>query len=330
MRAYVLGEDRVDDDHASPDDITAMAEIVKAGLAAGALGFSTSRTRLHRAKSGKVVPGTFASSDEVLGIGRMLSDVEQGVFQVSGDYVPEADELDWMKQLSRETGSPVLYSVVQSKGDPDQWRRLLRASEAASLEGAILRPQIAPRPAGLLLGFESSVHPFMVHEGYRPLAGLSVQARTEALASDETRGAILGKNPDCSRYEGVVAMILTDFEKMFPLGDDPDYEPPPEMSIAAIAAREERSPQAVAYDIMASNNGAGLIFLPMLGYVDNNLDATAEQMRHPNTIYGLADGGAHCGVISDASIPTFLLTHWARDRSRGARIPSEELVENQT
>lgn len=330
VRAYVMGEERVDDEHATLEDIAAMADIVKGGLEAGALGFSTSRTELHRAKSGNVVPGTHAAAEEVLGLGRMLSKVPHGVFQVSGDYIPEAEELGWMKQLSRETGSPVLYSVVQSAGDPDQWRRLLRASEDASLEGAVLRPQIAPRPAGLLLGFESSVHPFILHEGYQPLAGISLEARTQALASPETRAAIVENNPDYSRFDGVVAMILNGFEQMFPLGEDPDYEPPPEMSIAAIAAREGRSPQEVAYDIMASNHGAGLIFLPMLGYVDNNLDATAEQMRHPNTIYGLADGGAHCGVISDASIPTFLLTHWARDRSRGARIPIEELVENQT
>jgi N-acyl-D-amino-acid deacylase len=330
VRAYVMGAERVDDKHATAADITAMAEIVKEGLQAGALGFSTSRTMLHRAKSGNVVPGTYAAPEEVLGLGRMLGAVEHGVFQVAGDYIPEEEELGWMKQLSRETGKPVLYSVVQSAGDPDQWRRLLRASETALNEGAILRPQIAPRPTGLLLGFESTVHPFILHENYWPLLELTLAERTAALACKETRTAILEKSPDYSRFDGVVAMVINGFEQMFPLGEDPDYEPPPEMSVAAIAEREGRSPQEVAYDIMASQDGAGLIFLPMLGYVDTNLDATAEQMRHPNTIYGLADGGAHCGLISDASIPTFLLTHWARDRSRGARIPIEELVENQT
>ncbi len=330
VRAYVMGEERVDDEQATAADITAMAALVREGLEAGALGFSTSRTMLHRAKSGNVVPGTHAAPEEVLGLGRMLGDVEHGVFQVAGDYVPETEELAWMTQLSLETGKPVLYSVVQSAGDPDQWRRMLRASEVAAEAGALLRPQIAPRPAGLLLGFESTVHPFILHENYWPLAELSLAERTAALASPETRAAILAKHPDYSQFDGVVAMILNGFEQMFELGEEPDYEPPPEKSVAAIAAREGRSPQAVAYDIMTSRDGAGLIFLPMLGYTDNNLDATAEQMRHPNTIYGLADGGAHCGVISDASIPTFLLTHWARDRSRGERIPIEELVENQT
>jgi N-acyl-D-aspartate/D-glutamate deacylase len=125
-------------------------------------------------------------------------------------------------------------------------------------------------------------------------------------------------------------MVMNGFDQMFVLGDEPDYEPAPDQSIAAIAAREGRTPQEVAYDVMAANGGGGLIFLPMLGYVDCDLDATAEMMRHPHSVYGLADGGAHCGMISDASIPTFLLTHWARARSRGERIPIEELVENQT
>jgi N-acyl-D-amino-acid deacylase len=150
------------------------------------------------------------------------------------------------------------------------------------------------------------------------------------LATPETRASVLSKPPDYSKLSGVVGMVMHGFDQMFVLGEEPDYEPAAEQSIAAIAAREDRTPQEVAYDVMASEGGAGLIFLPMLGYVDKNLDATAEMMRHPNSVYGLADGGAHCGMISDASIPTFLLTHWARDRTRGERIPIEELVENQT
>jgi N-acyl-D-aspartate/D-glutamate deacylase len=307
-----------------------MAAIAREGLEAGALGISTSRTKLHRAKDGEFVPGTRAAFDEVLGIGRMLGEVGHGVFQLAGDYLPEDAELGWMKQLGRETGKRVLYSMVQSAGDPDQWRRLLRASEVDRAEGGLLTPQIAPRPAGLLLGFESSVHPFLLHANFWPLLQLSVEERRASLATPETRASVLGKPPDYSQLSGVVEMVMHGFDQMFVLGEEPDYEPAAEQSIAAIAAREGRTPQEVAYDVMASEGGAGLIFLPMLGYVDKDLDATAEMMLHPNSIYGLADGGAHCGMISDASIPTFLLTHWARDRTRGERIPIEELVENQT
>lgn len=330
VRAYVMGEAGANNEPANADHIDAMAAIVKSGLTAGALGFSTSRTMLHRAKNGELVPGTNASSDEVLGIGRMLGEVGHGVFQVSGDYVPEDKELGWMKQLTRETGRRVLFSVVQSGDDPDRWRRLLRAAEVDAAEGGQLTPQISPRPVGLLLGFESSVHPFILHPNYWPLQALSLAERRAALATPEVRTSILSAPPNYSELEGVVGMITHGFEQMYVLGEDPDYEPSAEQSIAAIAASENRTPQEVAYDIMMSREGEGLIFLPMLGYVDGDLDATSEMMRHPNTVYGLADGGAHCGLVSDASIPTFLLTHWARDRSRGARIPIEELVENQT
>jgi N-acyl-D-amino-acid deacylase len=330
VRAYVMGDAGAKNEDASPEDISNMAAIVKEGLEAGALGVSTSRTKLHKAKDGEFVPGTHAGIDEVLGIGRMLGEVGHGVFQMAGDYLPEDAELGWMKQLSRETGKRVLYSMVQSAGDPDQWRRLLRASEVDRAEGGLLTPQIAPRPAGLLLGFESSVHPFLLHKNIWPLYKLSLEERRAALAQPETKASILSAPPDYSQLTGVVGMVMHGFDQMFVLGEDPDYEPTAEQSIAAIAARDGRTPQEVAYDVMASNQGEGLIFLPMLGYVDRNLDATAEMMRHSNSIYGLADGGAHCGMISDASIPTFLLTHWARDRSRGERIPIEELVENQT
>jgi N-acyl-D-amino-acid deacylase len=330
VRAYVMGDAGAKNEDASPEDISNMAAIVKEGLEAGALGVSTSRTKLHKAKDGEFVPGTHAGIDEVLGIGRMLGEVGHGVFQMAGDYLPEDAELGWMKQLSRETGKRVLYSMVQSAGDPDQWRRLLRASEVDRAEGGLLTPQIAPRPAGLLLGFESSVHPFLLHKNIWPIYELPLEERRAALARPETKASILSAPPDYSQLSGVVGMVMHGFDQMFVLGEDPDYEPAADQSIAAIAERGGLTPQEVAYDIMASNDGQGLIFLPMLGYVDNNLDATAEMMRHPNSIYGLADGGAHCGMISDASIPTFLLTHWARDRSRGERIPIEELVENQT
>lgn len=329
VRAYVMGKG-LNENEASRDDIDRMAEIVREALEAGALGFSTSRTALHRAKDGKVVPGTYASSEEVLGIGRMLGHVGHGVFQMASDYLPEDYEIGWMKQLGRETGKRVLYSVVQSAGDPDQWRRLLRAAEEDAAEGGLLTPQIAPRPVGLLLGFEGSLHPFFLHKGFNALKDLTVEERTAALRTSAVREAILGNTPDFSRFEGVLAMLTSGFDMMYPLGKAPNYEPAPEDSVAAIAAREGRKPQEVAYDVLASDEDGNILYLPMLGYVDGNLDATRELMRHPNSVYGLADGGAHCGMISDASIPTFLLTHWGRDRTRGERIPLEELVENQT
>lgn len=329
LRTYVMGEKGAAGDHATASEIEEMARLVSEGLEAGALGVSTSRTMLHRAKNGDPVPGTKAAAEEVLGLGRPLGNVAHGVFQMASDYAPEPEELAWMKTLTRETGKPVLFSVVQSADDPDRWRRLLKAAADSAAEGGKLLPQIAPRPVGLLLGFESTVHPFILHRDYMPLAELHPADRRVALAQPEVREKILANPPDYSQFDGVLAMILSGFEQMFPLGETPNYEPAPDESIASLAKWKGVAPQELLYDIMMQETG-NLIYLPMLGYVDQNLDATAELMRDPNTVYGLADGGAHCGVISDASIPTFLLTHWARDRTRGDRLAIEELVANQT
>ena len=330
VRAYVMGERGAKNEKASPTDIQAMAALVKAALQAGALGFSTSRTILHRAKDGELVPGTSASEDELLGIGRTLGEVGHGVFQVASDLLPEEDELKWMKQLSRETGRHVSFACLQNGVVPDQWRRLLKACEEDAAQGGHITPQVAQRPAGLLLGFESTVHPFVFFAGYQALASLPVEERLERLADPAVRASILDNPPDFSRFSGVIAMVANGFGIQFPLGHPPDYEPGPEKCIAAIAEREGRAPHEVAYDIMLERGGKGLIYLPMLGYTEGNLDAMREMMLHPQAIYGLSDGGAHCGLICDASVPTFLLTHWVRDRSRGERIPIEEVVAAQT
>jgi N-acyl-D-aspartate/D-glutamate deacylase len=325
-----MGERGAKNEKASAADIAAMASIVKEALQAGALGFSTSRTILHRAVDGELVPGTTASEDELMGIGRTLGEVGHGVFQVASDLMPEENELAWMKRLSRETGRSVSFACLQNGIMPDQWRRLLKACEEDAAAGGHITPQVAQRPAGLLLGFESTVHPFVFFPGYQAIAALPVAERLERLADPVVRAAILADPPDFSSYAGVIAMVANGFAMMFPLGDPPDYEPGPEKSIAAIAAREGRAPHEVAYDIMMERGGKGLIYLPMLGYTEGSLDAMREMMLHPLSVYGLSDGGAHCGLICDASTPTFLLTHWVRDRWRGARIPIEEVVAAQT
>jgi N-acyl-D-aspartate/D-glutamate deacylase len=330
VRAYVMGERGAKNEKASPEDIEEMARVVREALQAGALGFSTSRTILHRAKDGELVPGTRAGEDEVLGIGRVLGEVGHGVFQVASDLTPEGDELHWMKQLSRETGRRVSFACLQNGLDPEQWRRLLVACEEDAREGGGLTPQVAQRPAGLLLGFESTIHPFIFYSEYQKLASLPIAERRQQLAEPAVRERILGSPPDDSAYEGVIAIVAKGYDNMYPLGDPPDYEPGPEKSVAAIAKREGRHPREVLYDVMLEREGQGIVYLPLLGYSHGNLDAMREMMLHPQAVFGLSDGGAHCGLICDASMPTFLLTHWARDRSRGERIPIEALVEAQT
>jgi N-acyl-D-aspartate/D-glutamate deacylase len=330
VRAYVMGERGAKNERATPEEIGEMAALVEEGLRAGALGFSSSRTILHRAKDGELVPGTTAEEEEVLGIGRALGAVGHGVFEVASDLAPETEELGWMRKLARETGRPVSFACLQNPIEPDQWKRLLAVCEEDAAEGGRLTPQVAQRPAGLLLGFESTAHPFLFSPAYAPLAALPFAERVEKRADPAVRAAILDGFGDLSQLPGPVRLVAEGFHTMFPLGDPPDYEPGPEKSIAAIATREGRDPREVAYDVMMQRGGRGLLYLPLLGYANGDLDAIRQMMLHPQAIFGLSDGGAHCGLICDASMPTFLLTHWVRDRSRGERIPVEQVVERQT
>ncbi len=330
IRAYVMGERGAKNEKAEPGEVAEMAKLVKEGLEAGALGFSTSRTILHRAVDGELVPGTTADREEVLGIGRALGEVGHGVFEVASDLAPEGEELQWMSDLGKETGLPVSFACLQNPIDPDQWRRLLQACEKDAGEGGKLTPQVAQRPAGLLLGFESTVHPFSLHPAYGPLAELPFAERFVELAKPEVRAAILSSEPKPETLEGLVMLIVKGFQMMFPLGDPPDYEPGPEKSIAAIAEREGRAPEEVLYDTMMANGGKGFIYFPLLGYANGDLEAIREMMLHPQAIFSLSDGGAHCGLICDASVPTYLLTHWVRDRDRGEKIALEDIVERQT
>jgi N-acyl-D-aspartate/D-glutamate deacylase len=325
-----MGERGARNEKATPEDIEAMAALVKEGLEAGALGFSTSRTILHRAKDGELVPGTTAEDDEVLGIGRVLGEVGYGVFEVASDLAPEGEELAWMSKLGKETGLPVSFACLQNPGDPNQWKRLLEAVDKDNAEGGCLTPQVAQRPAGLLFGFQSTAHPFIFAPAYQQLASLSPSEKLKKLTDPEVRRAIVEFSPDATGMPGTAALLVNAFHMMFPLGDPPQYEPGPDESVAAIAEREGRHPREVIYDVMSENGGTGIVYMPILGYANGDLEAIREMMMHPSAIFSLSDGGAHCGLICDASIPTYLLTHWVRDRERGERIPLEAIVERQT
>ena len=330
VRVYVMGERGAKNEKAEVEDIEQMAAIVKEGLEAGALGFSTSRTILHRAKDGELVPGTTADRSELLGIGRAMGEAGHGVFEVASDLAPEEEEISWMRQLSKESGQPVSFACLQGDHDPSQWRRLLKVCEEDRSAGGKLTPQVAQRPAGVLLGLESTLHPFLLHPGYRKIASLPLAERVEQMKNPAIRAEILDNPPDYEVLPAAVASVITAFDRMFPLGDPPDYEPAPEQSLAAIAEREARTPQEVAYDALLERDGKALIYRPFLGYSHGNLDDIREMMMHPQSVFSLSDGGAHCGLVCDASVPTFLLTHWSRDRERGERIALETLVHCQT
>ena len=295
VRTYVMGERGANNEMASPQEVDAMAAIVKEGLQAGALGFSTTRTILHRAKDGELAPGTTADREEVIGIGRMLGEVGHGVFEVASDLAPEEEELAWMSQVGRETGRPVTFACLQNNEDPQQWQRLLTAVDADRANGGTLTPQVAQRPAGVLFSLESSGHPFILHEAYQPLAALPLAERVAALSEPEMRRAILDNPPDLSGLPEVFTKSLTAWDNMFPLGDPIDYEPARDQSVLHQAERKGCSPAELAYDTMLERNGKGIIYMPLLGYSNGNFEALREMMQHPHAVFGLSDGGAHCG-----------------------------------
>jgi N-acyl-D-aspartate/D-glutamate deacylase len=328
VRAYVMGERGAKNEKPTPEDIEAMAEIVREGIAAGALGFSTSRTMLHRAIDGEPVPGTFAGEDELLGIGRVLGELGQGVFEMASDLAPEEREFVWMEKLSAMTGRPITYALLQNDGDTLQWRRLLDLTQKAAARGTRVTAQIAARPTGLLMNWEGTAHPFQFHKAYREIASLPIHERLKRLQDPEVRQRIVAETPEFDNP--FAGYVLTAFHKMFQLGDPPDYEPAPEKSVAAIAEREGRTPQEVVYDLLLQRGGRELVYLPVLNYSDGDFEPIREMLLHPNTVVSLSDGGAHCGVICDAGTPTFLLTHWVRDRTRGERLPLEYMVRRQT
>lgn len=330
VRAYVMGERGASNEPATHDDIAAMAEIVRQGLQAGALGFSTSRTMLHRSKDGVPVPGTFANAAELLGIGRALRAAGHGVFEMASDMTLPEDEFAWISELSIQTGLPVSFALLQSPIHPDNWRGLLERTERANRAGARVTAQIACRPTGMILGWQSSVHPFIASPAYRAIARLPFAQRMQRLRDPGVRAAIVSEEPAGLSF--TMSLVVNAFDRMFRLEHDGklEYEPPPSASVAALAQRSGREPRAIVYDMLMERDGQGYVYLPLLNYAAFNFDHIHEMMLHDDTVLSLSDGGAHCGVICDASYPTYMLTHWARDRARGPRLSLERVVQMQT
>jgi N-acyl-D-amino-acid deacylase len=326
LRAFVLGEGRANDP-ASAEEIAEMASLVREAVHAGAIGASTTRTALHRAKDGELAAGTTAAAAELIAIGEALGKAGHRVFSLASDLVDLDHEFAWMSEISTRAGVPVTYQVLQADFAPELWREWINRGVAANRQGAWLVPQVAGKPTSVMVGFQSATHPFSHHKTFQALKGLPFAEMVAKLASPDVRAAMLAEKPTPG---GFVAVLRSRLHKLFPLGDPPNYEPAPEASVAAIAAREGRSVDEVLYDAMLQRNGKELLYLPLFDYARGNLDAVSEMLLHPATVLGLGDGGAHCGVLCDASLPTFMLAHWSRDRHRGEKIPVEQVVHLQT
>jgi N-acyl-D-aspartate/D-glutamate deacylase len=335
VRAYVMGERGAKNEAASAEDIEAMRAIVLEALRAGALGFSTSRTMGHRAVDGEVVPGTYAAEDELFGIGRALAEANAGVFELApfgaaGEHLDDPWlEVDWMRRLSAAIDRPVSFALLQVDDDPELWRKQMAASLEACAEGAELYPQVAGRPTGLLTGHFATYCLFSEIPAYVELRKRHLPAKefAAALRDPEVRRSIVSWTPPSP---AVAESMERAYGRTYVLGDPPEYEPGPEGSLAGLAAARGVSALEVAYDEMARDDGTGLLYLPILNYATGDLDHVYDMLQHPRGVLGLSDGGAHTGTICDGSMPTFMLTHWTRDRVRGDTLPLEFVVKKQT
>jgi len=329
LRAYVMGERGAANEDATPEDIDTMSRLVEEGLRAGALGFSTSRTMLHRGSDGRLMPGTLASHEELFGIGRALGRAGHGTFQLAAQHEDVPGELQWMRKLAREVGCPVSFNLSQIDSQPDLWREGLRIVEESVAEGLPIVAQVAGRAIGILFCWEGTGHPFMNRLPYLEHHQSPIAERLEALKRPEVREAIC--SADCWSIGEFEDFVTQSWHKMYPVGADVvDYEPRPEDSIAAIAEARGVRPEDVAYDALMAGDGTGFIYFPLFNYADGSLAPQHTLLTHPNTRLGLSDGGAHCGAICDGGMPTFMLTHWARDRTRGDRLGLEQAVRMQT
>jgi len=326
VRAFVMGE-RAHEAAPKGDELTEMAAITEEALAAGAVGVTTSRTILHRSRHG-LVPGTDAAPEELLALADAVRRAGHGVFEIVSDHQGGAGDRAWLVDFARTSGAPVTYALAQAPYAPTAYREALAAADGDHDDGLPIVPQVACRPTGMLFGLESSLHPFITHPTYRALADLPIDERVARLRRPDVRAALLAEEP--ATGSPVARVLMSRWSQIFPLGDPPDYEPPSSRAVQAVADREGRRPEEVVLDWLLERDGRALLFAPLTSYVDYDLDAVRELMMHPRTVLGLSDGGAHCGLICDASMPTFLLTHWARDRTRGERIPLEEAVRLQT
>ena len=323
LRVYVMGDRAVRREPATPDDIAEMRRLTIEALQCGAFGFTTSRTDSHKTPDGELVPSRDADADELVGM---------GAFGMNSDFDDEDYELNWMTRLARQSGRRVWFLLTDRYEDPQRWRRLLNATHAARAQGISFTAQIAGRPIGVMMGVGTALNPFTVRPSYKKIEALPIEEQRQRLRDPQVRRQILAEAPsdaDVAKLAQFRQAVTRKWERFYVMGDPPDYEPAPEKSVAAIAAREGRPPDEVAYDYIAGGDGQYLYF-PVVNYVTGDHAPIFEMLNDPACLLGLSDGGAHCTSIVDAGVPTFMLMHWGRDRGRGPRLPLEKLVKRQT
>jgi N-acyl-D-aspartate/D-glutamate deacylase len=326
LRLHVMGERGAAQQPATPDDIAEMARLAREGVEAGALGFTTSRTINHRTSLGEPTPTLKAEADELVGIAMALGEAGKGVLQAVSDFIDLDGEIELFHRMAAASGRPISVSIAQGPRTPDDWRDELDAFATSTAAGVTMRGQVGARAVGLMLGLEATLHPFMFSPAYEDIADLPLAERVSLMRDPDLRRRITDGARVVDAKLGSRAIQRYGF--IFQLGDPPNYEPDPADSVEATARRVGVEPADLVYDWLLEHDGHALLYQPVLNWAGENLDAVGEMLRHPASVPGLSDGGAHVGTICDVSFPTTLLQWWGRDRPTG-RIPLEALIAKQ-
>ncbi|MEE4349102.1 MAG: D-aminoacylase [Pacificimonas sp.] len=332
VRAYVLGDREKPGAVPTDEDVKKMGDIVEEGVRAGALGFSTSRTILHRSIDGELVPGTTATAEELVEIGRAMGRVGHGVFEMASDLVREWNEFEWMGELSRETGLPVTFAMLQSIAKEQSLDEQVANMTAENEKGANIVAQIALRGNGILMTWRGTVNPFRLKPAWKEIEELPWEQQLLKLKDPDFRARLIAEDNDVSEVEPdllpLIMVVTQGWGMQYEMGEGFNYEPQADETIAARAEAAGKTPEDYAYDLLMQDDGTGFIYLPLLNYADGNLDFVKPLLERDDCVISLSDGGAHCGTICDAASPTFLLEHWVRNRERGT-ISIEHAIQRQ-
>lgn len=326
LRVYVMGARAASGEAPTADDLAAMRRLTTQAIAAGALGVTTSRNMMHRTKAGDLAPSLFSDEDELGALADGLKDAGRGVFQIipapMGDAV---SEFALMRRLAERSGRPLSYSLIQMPtGDRMAWRQSLAALSQAAADGLQIRAQVAPRPVGMFYGLELSFHPFAYHPSYKAIKHLPLAERVAAMRTPALRTRLLAEQPEDSNP--VNLKTVKSFQYSYVWGTQADYEPDLAQRIDRLADAAGLSVEEFAYDLLLADAGRAIFYQPGANYRDGNLDAVREMLGHPQAVVGLADGGAHYGMICDASFPSYYLARWARDAPAAQRIALPQAV----
>jgi len=322
VRVYAMGQRGADREPATKAELEQMAGMVRGAMEAGAMGFSTSRTFFHRSADGKSTPSFEAAEDELMALALALKASGKGAMQLITDFDEPEQTFALLRRLVQRSGRPLSVSLLEGSYGPMtlRWHDVLDWAAEATASGLPIKAQVLSRAIGVMLGHELTLNTFYTCASYIKLAQLPFEEKIRELKRPETRARILAESADPDPTI-VLGRLAREFDHMFLLGDPPDYEQPLEQCIAARAQRLGVTPEELAYDLMLERDGRNNLYVTLCNYVHGSLDSSLGMMRHAGSVLGLGDGGAHCGTICDGSYPTFMLTHWVRDRTRGERLP---------